>query len=665
MAGIGDIARSLDALGTVSRGLLVGVIDGVPDLDCDGLRGADLSIEQTMLPAEAIVPDPHSTDVTLIIFGTDHGLARGCSGLILPVFFPSPGSPAPRASQLDIARGLYMAVERGAGIVNVSAGQKSSTEEAGRHLEDALALCDDRRVLVVAAAGNDGCACLHVPAAVSTVLAVGAMDARGRPIDQSNWGSSYAGNGLVAPGDLDVVGADGVSARKTGTSFATAVVTAVAARLLSAARAHGYPLDAVDIRAVLLDSADACEPGAGEDCARVLAGRLNVAAAIDLLHRRGRERAPPMTSEQPRPSTRGEMIMSTAVHERTAAAAPPPFEMPMPGSRQMAGAEQSACACGGRGGSCSCGKHDKDEVEPSSLRPSPPAGKSDGERVALVTQQACSCGGGQEPQLVYAIGALWFDFGSEARYDAIVQEIKNSVAANNPPVLFGWLAEETNLRYASGITFILMQDQIPIYAIQPAGPFALDIYREMLEAMQTSLDPTGDYQRVAIPGLVSGTTRLMNGMSLPVIYPDLRGMVKWRSGELAKTAIAAAGAGNVDEAALLNFLSRVYDELRNLGLSPQERAMNFAATNAYQSAAVFDDPAAKDMELYRIRVRKSPICRPESDCWDVELIMFDAENDRRAARISRYAVDVSEVLPVTLGRTRRWSVPLASIGPSF
>src|SRR5262249_41735706 len=145
--------------------------------------------------------------------------------------------------------------------------------------------------LVVAAAGNDGCACLHVPAAVPKVLAVGAMDGNNLPIDKSNWGESYQINGILAPGaDIELTSLGGVSVRKTGTSYATAVVTAAAAHLLSDARREAYQLDAVDIRSILIDSADACREVVDGDCARILAGKLNVAAALELLHQRGRRK---------------------------------------------------------------------------------------------------------------------------------------------------------------------------------------------------------------------------------------------------------------------------------------------------------------------------------------------------------------------------------------
>jgi cyanobactin maturation PatA/PatG family protease len=656
---IPGLPEELGRLGPADPSVLIGIIDGVPDLSPPELGGLAIETETSMLPDESIEPDTHGTEICALVFGSEHGLAHGCAGLILPVFFTGGGRTSPRASQMDVARALYMAVERGAAIVNVSAGQMSATTEAGRHLEDAVNLCHRHRILIAAAAGNDGCACLHVPAAVPTVLAVGAMDAEGRPIEQSNWGHGYSSNGILAPGaDIEVTSLGGTRVRRTGTSYATAVVSAVAARLLSAARRAFYALDALDIRSILIDSADPCDQRVDGDCARILAGKLNVAAAIQLMHQRGqpdRDRATVDATQRRLLNVGGGLKMTSAL---LADGTVEISSRPTPPITPAAGVEQLACSCGG-GGTCNCGKgkggseEETDGVATSALSP------ETAKPTTSVTQQACSCESKQPPQIVYSIGALWFDFGSEARYDAIVQKMNDPVAANNPPVLFGFLSE--NLAFASGITFILMQDQIPVYAVQPAGPFALDIYRDMLDAMRTSLDPTGDLQRVAIPGLVSGTTRLMNGMTLPVVYPDARGMVKWRASDLAAAAKAAVGDEAIEDASISNFLVRVYDELRNFGINAEERAMNYAATNAYQAATAFADGAKRQLELYRIGVKKSPICRPDSDCWDVQLVMFDPENERRAGRFYRFTVDVSEVLPVTVGTMRTWSAPLGAI----
>ena len=202
-----------------------------------------------------------------------------------------------------------------------------------------------------------------------------------------------------------------------------------------------------------------------------------------------------------------------------------------------------------------------------------------------------------------------------------------------------------------------MQDQIPLYAIQPGGPFAVPVYNAMLEALEASLDEIANReQRVSVPGIVVGSTRLLNGMTVPVVYPDLRGMYRWQSRELIAAAKAAVGKDVASDDDIFNFLNRVYYELRNLGVAPQERALNFAATNAYQTQTAFAESAGRKLALDTINVVKSPICRPDSDCWDVQLQMFDPENERRASRVYRYTVDVSEVLPVTVGSVRSWAV---------
>ncbi|MDX0523532.1 PatA/PatG family cyanobactin maturation protease [Sinorhizobium medicae] len=650
----------------------MGIVDGIPDLTLPGF--AQIEVEMSMMLAGHDAPDAHGTEICSIFFDRRMGLAKEASGVVLPIFFGAPNGHAatPRASQMDIARALTMAAERAVDIVNISAGQLSATPEAGRHLEDALQLCHRRRMLVVAAAGNDGCACLHVPAAVSTVLAVGAMDNNRRPLATSNFGANYARNGILAPGvDIPVLTIGGERITKTGTSYATAIVSGIAARLLATAKRYGYGLDAQDIRTLLIETTDPCDEAFDGDCARVLAGKLNVSGAIEELHRRGRLTRDVSSPGVVIPSTttrRGPMIdhgMDQSTSETCAAIpAPPPLASTTTAVGQLAcscgGSKNSGCSCGGKE-MCTCnGKHARDAHEAIATRPAQAASlivKSDVEQPAVI-QQGCSCGGSKEPQKVYSIGALWFDFGNEARYDAIVQQMGDPVQANNPPALLNFLS--ANLPFASGITFILMQDQIPIYAIAPSGPFAADIYREMIDAMQSSMSPTGDLQRVAVPGFVHGSTRLMNGMVLPVLYPDIRGMVKWEAPQLVEAAKAAIGDDESDEASIFNFLVRVYDELRNLGMSPEERAINFAATNAYQAATAFADSARRKLELYRLAVKKSPICRPDSDCWDVQMVMFDPENDRRAGRFYRFTVDVSEVLPVTVGPMRSWSAPLSS-----
>lgn len=115
-----------------------------------------------------------------------------CTVLTLPA--QSSGSTARRYRELPLG------VNAGAHIINISGGQLTEIGEAEGWLESAVQLCSDNNVLIVAAAGNDGCNCLHVPASLPAVLAVGATDDLGRPLNFSNWGETYSNQGILAPG---------------------------------------------------------------------------------------------------------------------------------------------------------------------------------------------------------------------------------------------------------------------------------------------------------------------------------------------------------------------------------------------------------------------------------------------------------------------------------
>ncbi|HRF01760.1 MAG TPA: hypothetical protein PLI18_14650, partial [Pirellulaceae bacterium] len=109
-------------------------------------------------------------------------------------------------------------------------------------------------------------------------------------------------------------------------------------------------------------------------------------------------------------------------------------------------------------------------------------------------------------------------------------------------------------------------------------------------------------------------------------------------------AAEAAEAYERQAGGVLDFLNRIYYDLRNLGLTAEDRALNYAATNAFQVAEVIGGTSRAELDLDRIIVKKSPVCRPDSDCYDVELAFFDPNNTQRASRIHRFTVDVSDVL---------------------
>ena len=108
---------------------------------------------------------------------------------------------------------------------------------------------------------------------------------------------------------------------------------------------------------------------------------------------------------------------------------------------------------------------------------------------------------------------------------------------------------------------------------------------------------------------------------------------------------------------LTAFLNRVYHDLRNVGQTSRDRALNFAVTNIFQATATFVEAIASERQLQTIEVEKSPYCRLNSDCWDLLLTFYDPENGRRSRQVFRFTIDVADSLPVTVGQIKRWSIP--------
>lgn len=588
--------------------ICVAVLDGPVDLAHPCFLGANLTQWETLVPgiADNGPACRHGTHIASILFGQPGsavtGLVPRCRGLIFPVFSSDGVRPC---SQLDLARAITSAAQAGAHIINVSGGQFASSAEADPILSAVVADCARRGVLIVAAVGNEGCGCLNVPAALESVLAVGAMDERGEPLPSSNWGEIYGIQGILAPG-VDILGAQpgGGTARGTGTSYATAVVSGVAALLLSWLRKRGGLPHPPHVRAALLRSTRGCVEQPTTECRRLLAGRLNVNGAVSILIRE----LPPMS-------------------EAVVLAPPEPAPYPTPPSAVVPAAEVRPAACG-------C--------------------------------QSCQAG---TLQLVYALGQLSYDLVSEARLDSLAQKIAGVSGISTPERMMAFDAKRL-LDYldehpwdAAAVEWTLSLDGTPIYAVRPQGPFAADAYRELRRFLREQL--TEGVERVSVPGVLSGKATLLMGQVVPVIAPDLRGMYSWTTAALADTVTGpspGAEATVVDKDAheqkrngVRNFLDRIYHGLRNLGVTPQDRALNFAATNAFTFEKIYESALKEKMELESVNVVRSPICRPGSDCWDVEVYFFYPERQVQTVRkVHRFTVDVSDVVPVTVGPTRSW-----------
>jgi cyanobactin maturation PatA/PatG family protease len=288
-----------------------------------------------------------------------------------------------------------------------------------------------------------------------------------------------------------------------------------------------------------------------------------------------------------------------------------------------------------------------------------------GLRVGGQVKPSCGCGCAKSAaaQPVYALGQLGYDLQTEARRDSFIQHMGATASPHNSQQLLAYL--DKNPWEASAITWTLNLDATAIYAIKPEGAFASETYERLRMFLREQL--TDGVDRVSMPGMIAGSTRLFTGQVVPVIHPAIRGMYNWTTKALVEAVAGSAPARNAAKSdkdaydrktrGLASFLERVYHELRNMGMLPQERAINYAATNAFSTERIFEASLGENMELERIDVDPSPICRPESDCWDVRLTFFDPGHVfERARKTYRFTVDVSDLVPVTVGPVRSWSV---------
>jgi subtilisin family serine protease len=160
-----------------------------------------------------------------------------CTLLVRPIFAETESGNAqmPSATPEELATAIIECIEAGARVINMSVALAQPSSKGQRELEEALDHAARRGAVVVAAAGNQGTLGSSVITRHSWAIPVIACDGRGRPVSQSNLGSSIGRRGLGAPGHgITSLGANGNPLTLSGTSIATPFVTGAIALLWSA-----------------------------------------------------------------------------------------------------------------------------------------------------------------------------------------------------------------------------------------------------------------------------------------------------------------------------------------------------------------------------------------------------------------------------------------------
>lgn len=636
--------------------VVVAIVDGRIDTSQPSLAGASIRFVDSgapLGPPEGRTAD-HGTYVASIIAGqpgTDvEGIAPGCTFLAAPAWTPERARP----SQLDLARAIEAAVDEGADIINLSGGQWVDAPLAQDYLEQAVQKCLDHGVLLVAAAGNDGCPCLHVPASLDGVLAVGSHGPE-EASEFSNHHELYQRNGITAPGE-QITGANlsGGTQQQSGTSVAAPVVSAVAALLLSLEREAGRHTSPLQVGQAILQGADIC-PLDSDHCRRLLGRTLTVEGA-----RIAMDQLTNTPAVEQSCGCGGHAAPNPAAPVAVVPSAPAVTTSSVDTAAIMAAVQAVMSQMG---------------ITAQTPTPSAPAMVQSTVEENPVPETGIEQSGMpvvNESNLVYALGALGFDFGTEARRDSFKQlmapAVFNGVAVPPNPYDARQLVE--HLRQmpseANALIWTVSLELTPIYAIEAVGPYAGEINGILIDFLAGGNVPSGSMdhiERISVPGTLSSRSiRLYSGQVVPVLEIDSpRGLYGWQANRLISNSMDELGVKGADDreataATLRSFLDKVYYELRNLGRLSSDRALNYAATNAFQATRVFAEAVTTGLRLDHVDVEQSPYARPDSDAWDVKLKFFDPENLRRARQVFRFTIDVSDVMPVTMGEVRNWSV---------
>ena len=146
---------------------------------------------------------------------------------------------------------------------------------------------------------------------------------------------------------------------------------------------------------------------------------------------------------------------------------------------------------------------------------------------------------------------------------------------------------------------------------------------------------------------------------MDVISPVIRGVQNWSPGKLLSSFFEAETAPGQDFVA--HVINRLIEETRNLGRTPEDRAKNFAATglldllshlNQDREFTKFVGKDIDNISVDSLRACRNERCRPMSECYDFELKLFDAENDRKGNFVIAATVDVKPVVPALISDMR-------------
>jgi len=224
--------------------VIIALIDGPVVLNHRDLTGSTIreipgKLKGTCTRADSVACT-HGTFVAGILSARRGSVAPaicpGCTLLLRPIYAETAkgNGQMPSATPEELAEAIIDSVDAGARVINLSSALVRPSPQGENKLVEALNHAAHRGVITVAAAGNQGSVGSSAITRHPWVIPVAACDLQGKPLSESNLGSSIGRRGMSAPGvNVTSLGTNGKPQTLGGTSAAAPFVTGAVALLWS------------------------------------------------------------------------------------------------------------------------------------------------------------------------------------------------------------------------------------------------------------------------------------------------------------------------------------------------------------------------------------------------------------------------------------------------